>query len=289
MWLRQFHVFSISFNFAQDLAPFLPEQALTPCAPHSRSSFGWKSVAPDKFSETIQSYSYCYFGKEERILPQSVINHMVENKAAELSSSRGFPLKRHEKQQLKQDTEFDLLPKAFCVQKQQIILFDDTRQRMFIQASSQQQLDLIITTIQKTVQKSIEITPIVPKDDFMFNWQQWLKEPSTLPHFLQLSDRLSFVDEDNQRKQIKCQGYNWEEDCAENWIKQGLIPSEISFVWREMIQFNLNPSLGFKRVVPLPTLKEQIDSHSQDEQLSTLLLFGHTYQQLLDDMISLAC
>jgi recombination associated protein RdgC len=294
MWLRQFQVFNISFDFEKDLAPNLHEHALTPCSPHARTSFGWKTVAPDTYSETIQSYSFCYFGKEERILPQSVVNHTVESKAKELSNARGFALKRHEKQQLKQDTEFNLLPKAFCVQKHQMILFDKIRQRMFIQSTSQQQLELIISLIHKTVQQSIEITPITPKDDFINHWQQWLSEPQSLPHFLQLSDRLAFVDEDNQRKQIKCQGYNWEEDSADNWIKQGLIPSEISFVWREMIQFHLNSKFGFKRVQALPSLKEQIDANTiddleKDEQLSNLLLVGHTYQQLLDDMVSVAC
>lgn len=294
MWLRQFQVYNISFDFESDLAPHLSEHALAPCPAHARTSFGWKTVAPDQFSQNIQSYSFCYFGKEERILPQSVVNHTIENKARELSSARGFPLKRHEKQQLKQDIEFELLPKAFCVQKKQIILFDQIRKRMFIQSTSQQQLELIISLIHKTVPQAIEINPITPKDDFIMQWQKWLREPQSLPSFLQLADRLAFVDEDNQRKQIKCQGYNWEEDSAHTWIEQGLIPSEMSFVWREMIQFHLNPQFGFKRVQALPSLKEQIDAQAieqqeQDDQLTELLIVGHTYQQLIDDLSGIAC
>lgn len=293
MWLRQFQVFNISFDFQKDLAPHLHEHALAPCPAHARTSFGWKTVSADQYSETIQSFSFCYFGKEERILPQSVVNHTVETKARELKEARGFPLKRHEKQQLKQDTEFNLLPKAFCVQKHQIILFDQLRQRMFIQSTSQQQLELIISLLHKTIPQAIEITPIAPKDNFIQDWQTWLTEPQSLPHFLQLADKLALIDEDNQRKQIKCQGYNWEEDSASNWIKQGLIPSEISLVWREMIQFHLNPKLGFKRVQALPSFKDQIDAQTieddeQNEQLTELLLVGHTYQQLLDDMLTIS-
>lgn len=292
MWLRQFQVFNISFDFQKDLAPYLQEHALAPCPAHARTSFGWKTIAPDTYSETIQSYSICYFGKEERILPQSVVNHTVETKARELKESRGFPLKRHEKQQLKQDTEFNLLPKAFCVQKHQIILFDQLRHRMFIQSTSQQQLELIISLLHKTIPQSIEINPITAKENFIQDWQSWLSEPQSLPHFLQLADKLAFIDEDNQRKQIKCQGYNWEEDSASHWMKQGLIPSEISLIWREMIQFHLNPKFGFKRVHALPAFKDQIDAQileddPQNEQLTQLLLLGHTYQQFLDEMLTI--
>ncbi|MDQ5884602.1 MAG: Recombination-associated protein RdgC [Pseudomonadota bacterium] len=293
MWLRQFQVFNISFDFQKDLAPHLHEHALAPCPAHARTSFGWKTVSPDQYSENIQSYSFCYFGKEERILPQSVVNHTVETKARELKEARGFPLKRHEKQQLKQDTEFNLLPKAFCVQKHQIILFDQMRQRMFIQSTSQQQLELIISLLHKTIPQAIEITPITPKDHFIQDWQTWLTEPQSLPHFLQLADKLALIDEDNQRKQIKCQGYNWEEDSAFHWIKQGFIPNEISLIWREMIQFHITPKFGFKRVAALPSFKDQIDAQSleeqeQNEQLTQLLLVGHTYQQLIDDMLTIS-
>lgn len=286
MWLKQFQVFQISFDFLTDLAPHLETQALVPCGPHTRTSFGWKTVDNDEFYKNIQSYSYCYFGKEERMLPASVVNASVETKIVELQNARGMPLKRHEKQQLKQDTEFSLLPKAFCVQKHLCILFDNERKRMFIQATSVQQTELILSLIVKTIPKDIEINAIAPKDDLMQTWQSWLEKPETIPHYLQLADRMQWIDEDNQQKQIRCQGYNWEEDSALDWLKKGLVPQEMSFIWRDLIQFNLNPKLNFKRVAALPSFKEQLEADEIDTQdpLSQLLMVGHTYQQLMDDL-----
>lgn len=289
MWLRQFNVFKISFDFERDLAPHLAEHALNPCPAHARMSFGWKEVTNQQYFQTIQNYGICYFGKEERILPQAVLSHMVETKARQIQEARGFPLKKHEKQQLKQDTEFDLLPKAFCVQKQHIILFDKGRQLMYVQASAQAQIDLIISLIHKTIGQSIEVHALSPKDQILSHWQDWLKQPHLMPANLQLADKLALVDEDNQQKQVKCQGYNWLEEKAHDLLDKGLIPNEMSFIWRELIQFHLSPKLQFKRVQALPSLKEEIeaaeiDQEVHDARLTNLLLIGHTYGQMIDDL-----
>ena len=289
MWLRQFQAFHISFDFEKDLAPRLAEHGLTPCPAHTRMSHGWKMLPNQQLSDSIHGYSICLFGKEERILPASVIQNLVEKKTQEINQSRGYPMKRHEKQQLKQDIEFDLLPKAFCVQKKQAILFDAKRHRMLIEATSPQQIETILAFIHKTVANSIDISPLVPKEDLVTLWQKWLANPEALPHFLQLSDRIQWVDSDNQRKQIRCQGYDWQEDKAEDWLNKGLVPQEVSFIWRDLLQFTLNSKFNFKRVQALPSLQEELDANSidnQDEQ-SNLLLIGHTYQQLLDDLCEL--
>jgi len=289
MWLKQFNVYKISFDFENDLAPQLAEHGLSPCPPHARMSFGWKELGEQLYCQSIQNFSVCYFAKEERILPQAVLSHMVETKARQIQDSRGFPLKKHEKQQLKQDTEFDLLPKAFCVQKQHIILFDKGRQLMYVQASGQAQIDLIISLIHKTIAGSIEIQGLNPKDNILHLWQDWLKQPELMPANLQLADKLALIDEDNQQKQLKCQGYNWSEENAHDLLDKGLIPNEMSFIWRELIQFHLSPKLQFKRVQALPSLKEEIeatelDQNMHDARLTNLLLIGHTYGQMIDDL-----
>lgn len=289
MWLRQFNVFKISFDFENDLAPHLAEHGLSPCPAHARMSFGWKELTNNEYFQSIQNFGICYFAKEERILPQAVLSHMVETKARQIQDARGFPLKKHEKQQLKQDTEFDLLPKAFCVQKQHIILFDKGRQLMYVQASGQAQIDLMISLIHKTIARSIDIQALSPKDKILSHWQDWLKQPELMPANLQLADKLALIDEDNQQKQLKCQGYNWLEEKAHELLDKGLIPNEMSFIWREMIQFHLSPKLQFKRVQALPSLKEEIeateiDQEAHDARLTNLLLIGHTYGQMIDDL-----
>ncbi len=56
-------------------------------------------------------------GKEERLLPRGVIKKLLHEQIQRLEAERGYPVKRAEKAQLAEELEFDLLPKAFCVQK----------------------------------------------------------------------------------------------------------------------------------------------------------------------------
>ena len=117
MWLKQFQAFQISFDFEKELEPQLSQHTLTPCPAHTRMSFGWKTFPNQELSQSINDYHLCLFGKEERILPSAVIQNLMDKKIQELNQNRGYPIKRHERQQLKQDLEFEMLPKAFCVQK----------------------------------------------------------------------------------------------------------------------------------------------------------------------------
>ena len=160
---------------------------------------------------------------------------------------------------------------------------------MYVQASGQAQIDLIISLIHKTIAGSIEIQGLNPKDNILHLWQDWLKQPELMPANLQLADKLALIDEDNQQKQLKCQGYNWSEENAHDLLDKGLIPNEMSFIWRELIQFHLSPKLQFKRVQALPSLKEEIeaaelDQNTHDARLTNLLLIGHTYGQMIDDL-----
>jgi len=281
MWLKQFQVFNFSFDFLQDLAPNLEHHHLSPCPAHARMTHGWKILNEQTYSISINQFHRCLFGKEERILPAAVIHNEIEKRL----KSQGETLKRHEKQQLKQDVEFDLLPKAFCIQKKVNLVFDQKRQRMLIEATSPAQTDMILAYIYKTLGQSASMTPFNPIDNLNALWQKWLHNPASIPHFLQFSDRMQWIDADNPQKQIRCQGLDWSLD-QQQWLEQGLIPKELSFVWREQIQFTLGPKFTFKRVQALENLTEQ-DSDVDDPE-ADLLILGNQMQQLLDDLASLA-
>ena len=290
MWLKQFQVFHYTFDFERELQPLLTQQALTPCPAHARMSFGWKSFANQEHSQSIHGYHICLFGKEERILPATVVQHLLDQKMTALNQERGYPVKRHEKQQLKQDIEFNLLPKAFCVQKKQIVLFDQKQQRLFIESTSAQQIDMILSLIHKTLGQNIQITPLAKDIDLMSLWLKWLAQPKSLPHFLTFADRMQWVDGENQRKQVKLQGYDWEQDSTQEWLEKGLVPQELSFNWRDTLQFTLSPNFVFKRIAPLPTLQEELEANKEtgnEDELSDLLILGHTLQRFIDDFIAI--
>lgn len=291
MWLKQFQIFHYTFDFESEFQPHLEEQALTPCPAHARMTFGWKQFPNQELFQSIHGYHLCLFGKEERILPPMVIQNLLEQKILELSQQRGYPVKRHEKQQLKQDIEFNLLPKAFCVQKKQIILFDQKQKRLFIESTSPQQIDMILSLIHKTLGQNLQITPLATEIELMGLWLKWLDQPKTLPHFLSFADRMQWVDGENQRKQVKLQGYDWEQDSTQEWLGKGLIPQELSFTWRDTLQFTLSPSLVFKRITALPSLQEELEANKEmndADDLSDLLILGHTLQRLIDDLTSIS-
>jgi recombination associated protein RdgC len=277
MWLKQFQAFEYSFDFTLDLAPKLEQFTLGPCPAHARMTHGWKLVDDHQLSLSINDFHFCYFGKEERILPAAVIQNELEKRA----QSQGQDLKRHEKQQMKQDVEFDLLPKAFCIQKKVALIFDQKRKRLFIESSSPQQLEMILAYIYKTLGQSASITPVNIGEDLNRLWQKWLVNPLSLPHFLKFADRMQWIDADNPQKQIRCQGLEWLEE-QHPWLEQGLIPKELSFVWRERIQFNLNAKLQFKRLQALEDFAQE-DMELEDKE-AELLILGKQLQNMLDDL-----
>lgn len=255
MWFNNILVYSYQSKQMFSQIEAMEQERLKPCPPHARFTFGW--VAPfeqDLIHEVAGCIMIC-LGKEERILPRSVIQRHLDEKVKMLETERGFPVKRSERAQMAEDIEFDLLPKAFCLQKKLYAFFDTVEQRLIINTSSVNQAAQVLALLRKSI-PDIQIEPLTSPDNLALRFNDWINEPNALPTNFALASDCVLTSLDNEKKRFSCKGGELTE--IQSLLSQGFSAIELSLIWDERLQFTLTQTLCLKRIKCLDYLQDEM-------------------------------
>lgn len=288
MWFSNaliYHYQLDEFDFTQ-----LIEDRLKPCPPHARFIYGWLPPYAEELAlETAGSVLIC-LGKEERILPRSVINKYLAERTEQLETENGRSLKRAEKSQLAEEIEFELLPKSFCVQKRLLAVFDTVKKRLIINSASDTAANQLLSLLRKSL-PGIQFTPFSAQGQFALTFSDWIKHPHLVPAGFQLgSDCLLFAAKD-EKKRVNCKGYELPADEVLTLLAQGLVVAEISLIWKERIQFTLTHNLSIKRLKCLDYLMDDFNEIKElEEEIlqrdAALTLLSGELRALGDDLLT---
>ncbi|MDP3560837.1 MAG: recombination-associated protein RdgC [Legionellaceae bacterium] len=294
MWFNNALIYQYELDQSIDLIESLAEERLKPCPPHARFIYGWLPPFHDNLAHEVTGSSIICLGKEERILPRNVIQRELAERINVLETQRGFEVKRAERGQLAEDIEFELLPKAFCIQKRLPALLDATSKRLIVNTSSVNQGAQLTSLLRKSI-PGIHIEPLLINDNIALRFASWINDPSSLPPNLQLASDCVLFSLDDEKKRFHCKGYELPADEIHNLLSQGLAAAELSLIWNERIQFTLTQDLIFKRLKCLDYLVDdfqeirQLDGDDQQQDAAIALLSGELralFNELLTPLVA---
>lgn len=277
MWFNNALIYQYQLDKTVDLTSLLAEEALKPCPPHARFIYGWLPVIRDQFVHEASGCSLLCMGKEERILPRSVINRILAERVQDLQTQQDRTIKRAEKAQMAEDLEFELLPKAFCIQKRTFAILDQTTNQLIINTASNTQASQLIALLRKSV-PGIKIEPLQVMENLGIRFASWVNNPRLLPSSLQLASDCLLFSLDDENKRFNCKGYELPAEEILSLLSQGLIPAELSFIWHERVQFTLTQEFTFKKLKCLDYLIDEfneireLDDEQQQDAALTLLI-----------------
>ena len=94
----------------------LEQDKFRPCGNQDLSTFGW-TKALGKHGQMLSHFSkksiLLCAKREEKVLPPAVINDLLAEKIAQIENSENRPVKKKEKDELKENLIHSLLPQAF--------------------------------------------------------------------------------------------------------------------------------------------------------------------------------
>ena len=267
MWFNNLVVYQFNTPFekkSNELDKALEEHRLKPCPPHARQSQGW--VTPfDEAKERVYSLYGCHLmvlAKEERLLPSTIMQAVLDekNKAYELNHNR--PMRRADKLQLKEEIEFDLLPKAFTVQKKDWFYIDTDKQWLVINSPNPNKASEIVTLLTKAL-GSLDTSPINSEANLSTLFAHWLREPSSLPEGLVLGKNCLLVNGGEDKSQYTCKGIEQNREELIVLLSQEYLVSSLELIWQERIQFVLTEEWVLKRVKCLDYLEDAFRDNSK--------------------------
>ncbi|OGV47623.1 MAG: hypothetical protein A3F46_05295 [Legionellales bacterium RIFCSPHIGHO2_12_FULL_42_9] len=267
MWFNNIIVYQLQTPFAispETMHNALEELRLKPCPPHARLSQGW--INPFNFlDEKLYSINNCHIvvaASEVRLLPASVIRTVLDEKLIAFEQSQQRPMRRAEQLQLKEEIEFDLLPKAFTVQKKDWLYIDTFKQWVVINNANPNKASDIMALLIKAL-GSISAVPLTVEVSLSHLFSGWLKEHHSLPESLSLGRRCVLIKSQDDKSQYICKDIEQNGNEIDILLEEGYCVASLELSWQDRIQFVLTDSFQLKRLKCIDYLEEAFKENSK--------------------------
>ncbi len=291
MWFNNALIYQYESKQPIDPLTALIDEKLKSCPPHARFVYGWLPPFLEPLIHEVAGVAILCLGKEERVLPRNVIQRELKERVHLLETQRGFAVKRAERGQLAEDIEFELLPKAFCLQKRLLACLDTVSNRLIINTSSVNQGSQLISLLRKSL-PDLLIQPLNVPNNLSMQFARWIQNPATLPSNIQLASDCLLFSPNDEKKRFNCKGCELSADEIRSLLSQGFAVAEISLIWHERIQFTLTQDLIFKRIKCLDYLIDDFNDIRQlddSQQLDAgITLFSGEFRLLFNELMT-AC
>lgn len=260
MWFNNIVVYQLQTPFAispETMHNALEELHLKPCPPHARQSQGWINPFNDH-DEKLYSICSCHIvvaASEVRLLPASVIRTVLDEKLIQFELSQQRPMRRAEQLQLKEEIEFELLPKAFTVQKKDWLYIDTFKQWVVINSANPNKASDIMALLIKAL-GSISAVPLTIDVSLSQLFSNWLREPQSLPEALSLGQRCVLINSQDDKSQYICKDIEQNGNEIDTLLDEGYCVSSLELSWQDRIQFVLTDNFQLKRLKCIDYLEE---------------------------------
>jgi recombination associated protein RdgC len=247
-------------------------------------------VSPDRLVHELSGCARFALGKEERILPKTVVKQILAERILSLES-QGQTIKRSQKAQMMEELEFELLPKAFCHQKRLDGLFDFKNQILFLNSASASQVSQCLALLRKSI-PGIHIQPLEYPENLMARFNEWILHPNTLPAPFELASHCLLVCLDNEKKQVNYKGYEFPAVEINQALEEGMAVSEISLRWHDRIELTLTHHFVLKRLKCLDYLVDEFNEigklgEAPEQQDAALALLSGELRALTQDLLKI--
>lgn len=152
---------------ALPFAPCMPTQAISAGFVPPRGQEG------GSFAEWVAGHCIAKVLIEQRILPASVVRARVDELCAQIERESGRKPGAKRRRELKEESQFELLPQAFTRQRAVWIWFDLARGLLCIDATTNATLDAVLTLVAKAC-SWLQIAPLQTRDAPAACMKAWL-------------------------------------------------------------------------------------------------------------------
>ncbi|SIR65632.1 recombination associated protein RdgC [Aeromonas sp. RU39B] len=274
MWFKNLQLYRFSRPFtltAEQLEDALASCTFTPCGAQDLSRFGW--VAPlGKFGATLAHSASGQLllcaRKEEKILPASVVKEMLAEKIEAIEHGQGRPLKKKEKEALKEDLLRTLLPRAFSRTSQTFVWINPADGLLAVDASSGKKADDVLSLLRKSI-GTLPVVPVALKNPPEITMTEWLKE-STVPAGFTLEDESELRSAMEQGGIIRCKQQDLMTEEVKNHLDNDKLVTKLALCWDECLCFVLGDDLSIKRLKFSDELRERNDDITSEDQAARM-------------------
>lgn len=250
-----------------ELAEKLESLRFRPCGAHEEASYGWTAPlgnAEQSLVHATNGYMMLCAKKQEKVLPTSVINELLTEKAVEAEDQLGRQLSRKERSRLKDDLIFDLLPKAFTFSRKMYAYIDPKDGWIVIDSASSKNAEDLLSLLRKSI-GSLPAAPLNTANNPVTVMTQWLSGHA-IPGNITIEDECELRSPGEVPSIVRCKRQDLTLPEIQNHLDSGKEAIKLALNWAGRLSFILDKDLSIKRLRFLDLVQDQLkDMDIEDE------------------------
>lgn len=269
MWFKNLRLYRLTESWTltpDDLNTALAAHSFNPCGSLDVMRYGW--VPPlgrhgSEFVHATNGYIMICAKKQEKILPAAVVNEQLEEKAIAISEAESRSVGRKERQTLKDEIIFSLLPKAFAKSSLDFAYIAPQENLIVVNASSAKRAEDLLSALREAL-GSLRAIPIAPKNIPTQTMTHWLRD-GELPQDFVLGEECE-LQAGKDGRVIRCKNQDLSADEIRSHLDSGMFVNKVAVSWKETIHCVLDDQLAVKRVKFEDKILEQANDRNPDSK-----------------------
>lgn len=251
MWFKNLRVFRLTQAWTlthEQLDEQLATFSFNPCGSLDLFRYGFTSPLGNESEQLVHSTNgrmMICAKRQEKILPGGVIKEQLEEKIIALENTEQRKLSRKEKQNLKDEIIFSLLPKAFTRSRLDFAYIDPKQKWIIVNAASAKRAEDLMSKLREAI-GSLPCIPLATKQAPTQAMTRWLRE-ARIGSELELGDECELVANKDGRI-IRCKKQDLTASEIRNHLDLGMQVNKLTLIWKESVQMLVDEQLSIKRL-----------------------------------------
>lgn len=261
MWFKNLALLRLTEPFtltSDELAACLEAGLFRPCGSLEPMSFGWCPPLGKHGFPLVHAangfFMICAM-KEEKILPSSVVNDMVSERVAEIEERQNVPLRKRQRDEIRDEVIQDLLPRAFSHARKTYAYLDPQGGWLVIDSSSARKTEELASLLRRSIE-SLPVSLPVTKESPAAVMTRWLMDKSS-PADITIESECELRSTEEDGGIVRCKRQDLAAPEIQSHLEVGKEVIRLAMTWNDRLSFVLDESLGVKRLHFLDMVQEQ--------------------------------
>jgi recombination associated protein RdgC len=273
MWFKNLCLYRFTEPFtlsAAELEEKLQTLVFKPCGNHELFRFGWTPPLGRHSQQLIHSANGFFMicgKKQEKVLPMPVVNERLTEKIEELENQLGKKPTKKQRDDIKDEIIFELLPKAFAFSKKTYAYIDPNGGWLIIDVASTKKAEEILSHLRKCID-TLPAAPIITNEKPVSVMTQWLTNQQP-PINVNIENECELRSPDDEGAIIRCKRHDLSLPEIKNHLDSGKQVIKLSISWADRLSFIIDENMAIKRLKFLDLIQEQasdIETTNEAEQ-----------------------
>ena len=274
MWFKNLQIYRLPTPWNIELAKFdelLSRAPFNRCPSNEPLSKGW--ISPRRDGSLVFSLGGQWLialAVEQRLLPSSVVNDEVKDRAEAMEAQQGYAPGRKQLKELRERVTEELMPRAFTRRRTTFVWIDPKNGWFCVDASSPGKAEEVIEHLRHCLDE-FPLTMLHTQVSPTSAMADWLAGGDAPAGFTIDRDcELKAAGEEKAAVRYVRHPLDGDEIAGEikAHLASGKLPTKLALTWDDRISFVLSEKLEIKRLAFLDLLKEQAEKTAEhaDEQ-----------------------